>query len=114
MATQPLRFFAAEYVREAAFAHLEEELPYSIACEVDEFREHARPVYIRAIVYVERASQKGMVIGERGRTIKAIGQAARRRIETLMGAPVYLDLHVKVLGNWRRHDPALRRFGYAS
>ena len=114
MATQPLRFFAAEYVREAAFDLLEEELPYSVACEIDEFREDERPAYIRAVVYVERESQKGIVIGEGGRTIKAIGQAARARIEALMGTPVYLDLHVKVLGNWRRNDPVLRRLGYAT
>jgi GTP-binding protein Era len=114
MATQPLRFFAAEYVREAAFDLLEEELPYSVACEIDEFREEEKPAYIRAVVYVERESQKGIVIGEGGRTIKAIGQAARARIEALMGRPVYLDLHVKVLGNWRRNDPVLRRLGYAS
>jgi GTP-binding protein Era len=114
MATQPMRFFAAEYVREAAFALLEEELPYSVACEIDEFREGERPAYIRAVVYVERESQKGIVIGEKGRTIKAIGQAARARIEALLGAPVYLDLHVKVLGNWRRNDPVLRRLGYAT
>jgi GTPase len=112
MATQPMRFFAAEYVREAAFELLEEEVPYSIACEIDEFREQPPPTYIRAVVYVERESQKGIVIGERGRTIKAIGQAARRRIEALLGGPVYLDLQVKVLGNWRREDPVLRRLGY--
>jgi GTPase len=114
MATQPLRFFAAEYVREAAFELLEEELPYSVACEIDEFREDQRPAYIRAVVYVERESQKGIVIGEGGRTIKAIGRTARARIEALMGGPVYLDLHVKVLGNWRRNDPVLRRLGYAT
>lgn len=114
LATQPLRFFAAEYVREAAFDLLEEELPYSIACEIDEFRENERPAYIRGLVYVERESQKGIVIGEKGRTIKAIGRAARERIEALMGGPVYLDLHVKVLENWRRKDPVLRRLGYDS
>jgi GTP-binding protein Era len=114
MATQPLRFFAAEYVREAAFDLLEAELPYSVACEIDEFREDERPAYIRAVVYVERESQKGIVIGEGGRTIKAIGKAARARIEALMGRPVYLDLHVKVLANWRRNDPVLRRLGYVS
>ncbi|HMA39768.1 MAG TPA: GTPase Era [Gemmatimonadales bacterium] len=114
LATQPLRFFAAEYVREAAFDLLEEELPYSIACEIDEFRENERPAYIRAVVYVERESQKGIVIGDKGRTIKAIGRAARERIEALMGGPVYLDLHVKVLENWRRKDPVLRRLGYDS
>ncbi|HEY3220492.1 MAG TPA: GTPase Era [Gemmatimonadales bacterium] len=113
LATQPLRFFAAEYVREAAFALLHEELPYSLACEIDEFREAETPTYIRAVVYVERESQKGIVIGEGGRTIKAIGQAARARIEALHGQQVYLDLHVKVLPRWRTHDPSLKRLGYA-
>ncbi|HEY6156542.1 MAG TPA: GTPase Era, partial [Gemmatimonadales bacterium] len=67
MATQPMRFFAAEFIREAAFELLHEELPYSVAVEIDEFREGADPVYIRAVVYVERASQKGIVIGDGGR-----------------------------------------------
>jgi GTP-binding protein Era len=114
MATQPLRFFASEYVREAAFAVLEEELPYSVACEIEEYRESETPTYIRATVYVERDSQKGIVIGHQGRTIKAISQAARARIEGLTGGSVYLDLHVKVLGNWRRQDGLLRRLGYAT
>lgn len=114
LATQPLRFFAAEYVREAAFAHLAEELPYSVTCQIEEFRESAEPVYIRAVVYVERDSQKGIVVGRGGRTIRAIGTAARTRVEALLGRSVYLDLHVKVLPKWRRREPALRRLGYLS
>src|SRR2546425_2419691 len=78
LATQPSRFFAAEFVREAAFELLHEELPYSVAVEIDEFREGAAPVYIRAVVYVERDSQKGIVIGAGGRTIKTLGQAEHR------------------------------------
>jgi len=114
LATQPMRFFAAEFIREAAFEQLHEELPYSIACEIDEFREGAEPVYIRAMLYVERDSQKGIVIGEGGRTIKALGAAARAKIEVLLGQRVYLDLHVKVLPKWRRDEPALKRLGYAA
>jgi len=114
LATQPMRFFAAEFIREAAFEQLHEELPYSIACEIDEFRESAEPVYIRAMLYVERDSQKGIVIGEGGRTIKALGAAARAKIEVLLGQRVYLDLHVKVLPKWRRDEPALKRLGYAA
>jgi GTP-binding protein Era len=113
MATQPLRFFAAEYVREAAFGLLRDELPYTVACEIDEFREATERVYIRAVVYVERESQKGIVVGQGGRTVKAIGSAARARIEALVGRPVYLELRVKVLPRWRHHDPTLRRLGYA-
>jgi len=112
MATQPTRFFAAEFIREAAFELLHEELPYSVAVEIDEFREGTEPLYIRAVVYVERASQKGIVIGDGGRTIKALGQAARAKVETLLGAPVFLDLHVKVLPKWRRRDASLKRLGY--
>src|SRR6266545_2783003 len=114
LATQPMRFFAAEFVREAAFEQLHEELPYSVACEIDEFREGAEPVYIRAVLYVERDSQKGIVIGEGGRTIKALGAAARRKIEALLGQRVFLDLHVKVLPKWRRDEPSLKRLGYAT
>ncbi len=114
LATQPMRFFAAEFIREAAFEQLHEELPYSVACEIDEFREGADPVYIRAVVYVERDSQKGIVIGEGGRAIKALGAAARAKIETLLGQRVFLDLHVKVLPKWRRHEPSLKRLGYAA
>jgi GTP-binding protein Era len=113
MATQPMRFFAAEFVREAAFELLHEELPYSVAVEIDEFREGSEPVYIRAVVYVERDSQQGIVIGEGGRTIKALGQAARAKIAALLGGNVYLELHVKVLPKWRRHEPSLKRLGYA-
>lgn len=114
LATQPLRFFAAEFIREAAFDLLHEELPYSVACEIAEFREAAEPVYIRAILFVERDSQKGIVIGEGGRTIKALGQAARGKIESLLGRRVFLDLHVKVLPKWRRDEPSLKRLGYAT
>src|SRR6266480_1481184 len=113
LATQPMRFFAAEFVREAAFEQLHEELPYSVAVEIDEFREEQSPVYIRAVVYVERTSQKGIVIGEGGRTIKAIGQTARAKIEALLGVRVFLELHAKVLPKWRRQLSSLKRLGYA-
>ncbi len=114
IATQPMRFFAAEFIREAAFEQLHEELPYSVASEIDEFREGEDPVYIRAVLYVERDSQKGIVIGQGGRTIKALGAAARCKIEALLGQHVFLDLHVKVLPKWRRDEPSLKRLGYAT
>jgi len=114
LAAQPLRFFAAEFVREAAFAELAQELPYSVTCVIEEYRESTEPAYIRAVVYVERESQKGIVIGREGRTIRAIGAAARERIEALTGTRVYLDLRVKVMPKWRRRDPALKRLGYLS
>jgi GTPase len=110
--TQPLRLFATEYVREAAFELLSDELPYAVAAEVEEFREHTRPMYIRVTLLVERESQKGIVIGRGGRTLKAIGLHARTRLEALIGAPIYLDCWVKVLPNWRRDRTALNRLGF--
>lgn len=110
--TQTLRFFAAELIREVALEQLSEEVPYAIACAIEEFREDRNPVYIRAILFVERPSQKRIVIGEGGARIREIGRAARLRIETLIGNPVFLDLWVKVLPNWRRNPTALRRLGY--
>src|SRR5260370_36992948 len=113
MAPQPPRVFAAEFIREAAFELLHEELPYSVAVEIDEFREGAEPVYIRAVVYGERASQKGIVIGEGGRTIKALGQAARAKIEGLLDRRGFLEVHVKGFPTWRRPAPSLKRLGHA-
>ena len=112
--TQSLRFFTAELIRETALEQLEEEVPYSVACEIEEFREERRPVYIRAVIYVERPTQKQILIGRKGERIREIGRASRIKIEELVGAPIYLDLWVKVLPNWRRNVKALRRFGYKS
>ena len=110
--TQPVRFFVGEYLREAAFAELGEEVPYSFTAEVDEFREGRTPVYIRATLYIERESQKGIVIGHKGATLKKIGAHARVRLEELIGEPVYLETWVKVLPKWRRSATALARFGF--
>ena len=112
LSTQSVRFFAAELVRETALEQLEDEVPYSVACEIEEFREGQAPIYIRAVLHVERDSQKAILIGAKGVRVRAIGKAARAKIEALVGGPVYLDLWVKVLPNWRRDRNALRRLGY--
>jgi len=112
LSTQNMRFFASEMIRETALEQLQDEVPYSIACEIEEFRETRSPVYIRAVLHVERDSQKRILIGAGGSRIKSIGMRARGKIEALIGSPVYLDLHVKVLPNWRRDSAALRRLGY--
>jgi len=112
VATQSVRFFAAELVRETALEQLEDEVPYSVACDIEEFRETRSPVYIRAVIYVERDSQKAILIGQAGARIREIGRASRVKIEELIGAPVYLDLWVKVLANWRRNERSMKRFGY--
>jgi GTP-binding protein Era len=112
ISTQPVRFFAEEYVREAAFECLEDELPYAVAAEVEEFREDSDPVYIRMTVHVERDSQRGIVVGRGGRTIRTIGTTARIRIEHLLDRPVFLDLRVKVLPKWRTRPQSLQRLGF--
>ena len=112
VSTQHLRFFAAELVRETTLEQLDDEVPHAIACTIEEFREDRSPVYIRAVIHVERDSQKRIVIGHEGRRIREIGRAARLKIEDLVSSPVYLDLWVKVLPNWRRDHDALRRLGY--
>ncbi len=112
LSTQTVRFFVAELIRETAFEQLDDELPYGVACVIEEFRESQTPVYIRAILHVERDSQKRILIGAGGRRVRDIGRDSRRKIETLVGSPVYLDLWVKVLPNWRRNPRALARLGY--
>ncbi len=114
MTEQPERFFVAELVREEIFCQLRQEVPYAIAVTVEQFKEDREKVYIQSEIIVERSSQKGIVIGSRGKTLKSIGQSARKKIEAFLNRPVYLDLHVKVLENWRKKDYALRGFGYLS
>jgi GTP-binding protein Era len=116
IASAPTRFFVAEIVREAVFNQFQEEVPYSVFCEVDEFREgdpgaEGARTYIQVTVYVERASQKKILVGERGAAIRRLGIAARSGIEHFLGGPVYLDLWVKVLPDWRRRRDQLGRLG---
>jgi len=112
ISTQTVRFFASELVRETALEQLSDEVPYSVACEIEEYRETQSPVYIRAVLHVERDSQKRILIGAKGQRIREIGKLSRAKIERFLGTPVYLDLWVKVLPNWRRNTNALQRLGY--
>lgn len=111
---QTERFLVAEIIRERLFHHTGEEIPYAAAVQVEEFDESRRPelVRIRAVVYVEKDSQKGIVIGKGGRLLKKVGQEAREQAERLLGARVYLELWVKVWKNWRRDPKAVRLLGY--
>ena len=111
---QQLRFMAAELIREQVLHHLREEVPYSVAVIVDEFKErHEDLTYIGANIYVERDTQKGIILGRRGAMIKRIGQDARREIEELVGTRVYLELWVKVRKKWRKDAQELERLGYS-
>jgi GTP-binding protein Era len=112
ISTQPVRFFVAELVRETVLEQLHDEVPYSVAVQVEEYREGRSPLYIRAVIYVERDSQKAIIIGSKGAQIRKLGEAARKKIETFVGEQVYLDLWVKVLANWRKNPGSLSRFGY--
>jgi GTPase len=110
-----LRFLVAELVREACYEELGQEIPYSVHVTVDEWREPVEAgetTAIRATIHVERDSQKGIVIGERGGRLKAIGTRARREVEALVGGPVYLTLWVKIRKKWSRREADLRHFGY--
>ncbi|MCB0061929.1 MAG: GTPase Era [Caldilineaceae bacterium] len=109
-----IRFIVAELIREQALNLLQQEVPHGIAVEIDEFKERsAEMTYISAVLYVERRSQKGIVLGENGKMIKEIGRQARPAIEELVGTKVYLELWVKVWEKWRKRAGMLRRLGYA-
>ena len=109
-----VRFIAGELIREKALLLLQDEVPHSLAVEVDEFVERSPTLtYISAVIYLERESQKAIVLGRDGGMIKRIGQTARPEIEELVGTQVYLELWVKVWERWRRRDNLLRQLGYA-
>ena len=112
LAAAPTRFFVQELVRETVFENFRQEIPYSVAVRVEEFREGEDPVYIAVALYVERKSQKGMLIGKGGAGIRAIGVGARTRIEHFLGRRVYIDLWVRVWEGWRRKKEGLMTFGY--
>lgn len=109
----PVRGIAAELIREQVLNYTEQEVPHSIAVEVDEFkRRRNNLIYIHATIFVERDGQKGIIIGKGGRSLKRISTSARAEIERFLDSKVYLEILVKVLPNWRRDEAALKRFGY--
>jgi GTP-binding protein Era len=111
---QQLRFMAAELVREQVLRHIRQEIPYSVAVIVDQFKERSEDMtYISANIFVERDTQKAIVLGQGGRMIKRIGKDARQQIEDLVGTRVYLELWVKVRKKWRKNEKELQRMGYS-
>jgi len=107
------RFFVAEIIREKIFLRYGEEIPYSTHVEIEEFREKERGKnYISAVIYVEKDSQKGILIGKGGQALRRIGTEARQEIEGFLGRPVFLELFVKVSEDWRKRRDRLRRLGY--
>jgi GTPase len=111
---QPETFWVAEVVREQVFHFTHQEVPYATAVRVEELTERAGPerLYIRATIFVEQESQKGILIGKGGTMLKRIGTEGRRQLEAFFGVQVFLQLHVQVRRNWRKDDRALREFGF--
>lgn len=113
LSDQPERFFVAEIIREKIFYLFQEEIPYSTEVVVEEFKERSNKLdYIYAVIYVERSSQKGILIGKQGQALKKIGTQARKDIEKFLGRRVFLELRVKVDENWRKSGAKLKRMGY--
>lgn len=112
----PTRFFVAEAVREKVFLRTRQEVPYASSVVIEEFVEDAGAsrVYIRAAIYVERSTQKGIIIGKQGTMLRDIGKDAREEIEAFLGGPVFLELFVGVRESWRDHEQMIREFGYSA
>jgi GTP-binding protein Era len=109
---RPERFLAAELVRERLFRLLGDELPYSIAVEVERFEQEGNLRRISAVIYVDKPGHKAIVIGEKGATIKRIGTEARHAMEALFGSKVFLETHVRVKSGWADNEAALKLLGY--
>ncbi len=109
---KPERFFVNEIIREKILLHYDKEIPYSVEVEVESFKEEENLVRISAIIFVERDSQKGIIIGKNGKSIKQVGTDARKDIEKFLGKKVFLELFVKVDKDWRQKDSRLKHYGY--
>ena len=108
----PERFIVSEIIREKILLYLQDEVPHGVAVEIEQYKEEETITRINAVIYCERKSHKGMIIGKGGRKLKGIGKSAREEIEALLGTKVYLELWVKIKENWRDSDIALSNFGY--
>ena len=109
---KPARFFVTEIIREKILLNCNEEVPYATEVIVEKFSEKENAIHIMAVVYVERDSQKGIIIGKEGRMLKRIGSAARHDIELFFQKKIYLEVFVKVEKDWRNRENKLRAFGY--
>lgn len=109
---RPVRFFVSEIIREAIFENLKKEIPYSTQVEIESFEEGEKLTRIRALIIVERDTQKGIIIGHKGEMLKRIGMQARKGIEKFIDSKVFLETYVKVDKNWRSSDKKLKDYGY--
>ncbi len=111
---KPERFFVNEIVREKILIHYKKEIPYSVEIETEEFFEEEDIIRMRSVIMVERESQKGIIIGHKGKAIKRVGMEARKDLEKFFGKQVHIELYVKINKNWRSSDSQLKRFGYSN
>lgn len=109
---KPARFFVTEIIREKILLNYDKEIPYSVEVIVEKFEESENAIHIMAVIYVERDSQKGIIIGRGGSMLKKVGTEARKDIEKFFGKRVYLEMFVKVESNWRNRENKLKSFGY--
>ncbi|MDR0989208.1 MAG: GTPase Era [Prevotellaceae bacterium] len=109
---KPARFFVAEIIREKILLYYDKEIPYAVEVVVEQFKEEARKIHINAVIYVERESQKGILIGHQGKALKKVATQARHSLETFLGKRIFLETYVKVDKAWRSSDKELRSFGY--
>ena len=109
---KPARFFVSEIIREKILLYYDKEIPYSVEVSVEQFKEDARRIHISAVIYVERDSQKGIIIGHQGVALKKVSTESRKSLEKFFGKKVYLEMFVKVEKDWRNRDNKLREFGY--
>ena len=109
---KPARFFVTEIIREKILLHYDKEIPYVCEAVVEQFKEDDGKIYIKALIYVERDSQKGIIIGHEGAALKRVATDARRELEKFFGKRIFLEIYVRVDKDWRNSDRQLRRFGY--
>ena len=109
---KPARFFVTEIIREKILTNYDKEIPYSVEVAIEQFKEDNKLIRINAVIFVERDSQKGIIIGQRGNMLKKIGTEARKDIEAFFEKKVFLELYVKVEKDWRNKDKKLKEFGY--
>ena len=112
MTDKPARFFVTEIIREKILKHYDREIPYSVEVAVEKFQEEAKLIKIDTVIYVERDSQKGIIIGKQGKALKKVATEARRDLERFFGKTIFLETFVKVDKDWRSSDKELRNFGY--
>jgi len=109
---KPARFFVTEIIREKILLYYDKEIPYAVEIVVEQFKEEAKKISINAVIYVERDSQKGIIIGKQGKALKKVATEARRELERFFGKTIFLETYVKVDKDWRNSDKELRNFGY--